>query len=243
MDIFERLGYKDNIKPYGKRIAKTHLFMQGGLNKADRELLTEKVEDIKLEYVFNKYTYPMAEVVTEEECYDAIFIVKVILRTGSSLNKLSKIIQAVLPTHTIIVFEKNNEYLFSSALKRFNKAEKGKTVAEEFHFGKWINLCSTSDSDNHFFDTIMYGSLPTLDYKQAYITLHQAIYRQANAETTIDIKAENFEEYKIKAEQKKKIQLEINQLVRLLNNKSTSLKEKIGIATKVEQLKKIIIKK
>ena len=86
MDIFERLGYKDNIKPYGKRIAKNQLFIQGELGRTDRALLTEKVEDIRLEYVFNKFTYPMAEVVTEEECYDAIFIVKVILRTDVSLK-------------------------------------------------------------------------------------------------------------------------------------------------------------
>lgn len=243
MDIFERLGYKDNIKLYGKRITKAQLFMHGEFGRTDRELLKEKVEDIKLEYVFNKYTYPMAEIVTEEECYDAIFIVKVILRTGGSLNKLSKIIQASLPTHTIIIFEKDNEYLFSSALKRLNKTEKGKTVVEEFHFGKWINLCTMSDNDNHFFDTIMYGSLPSLDYKQAYLTIHQAIYRQANAETTIDIKAEDFEEYKIKAERKKEIQLEIDKFVRLLNNKSTPLKEKVEIAAKIEQLKKIIVKK
>ncbi len=238
MDIFERLGYKDNIKPYGKRITKTQLFIQGELGRTDRELLTEKVEDIRLEYVFNKFTYPMAEVVTEEECYDAIFIVKVILRTDVSLNKLSKIIQAALPTPTVILFKKNDEYFFSSALKRLNKTEKGKTVAEEFHFGRWINLCSTSDSDNRFLDTIKYGSLPALDFKQAYITIHQAIYEQANADTTADIVAEDFEEYKIKVERKKEIQLEIDKLVRLLNNKSTSLKEKVEIATKIEQLKK-----
>lgn len=55
MDIFERLEYKDNVKPYGKRIAKTQLFMQGELGRTERELLTEKVEDIRLEYVFNKF--------------------------------------------------------------------------------------------------------------------------------------------------------------------------------------------
>lgn len=239
MDIFERLEYKDNVKPYGKRIAKTQLFMQGELGRTERELLTEKVEDIRLEYVFNKFTYPMAKVVTEEECYDAIFIVKVILRTDVSLNKLSKIIQSSLPTPTVIIFKKNDEYLFSSALKRLNKAEKGKTVAEEFHFGKWINLCATSDGDNRFFDIIKYSSLPALDFKQTYITIHQAIYEQANADTTADIIAKDFEEYKIKVERKKEIQQEIDKLVRLLNSKSTSLKEKVEIAAKIEHLKRI----
>lgn len=240
MDIFERLGYKENIRPYGKRIAKTQLFIQGELGRTERGLLTEKVEDIRLEYVFNKYTYPMAEIITEDECYNAIFVVRVILRTDVSLNKLSKIMQAALPTPTIIVFEKNNEYLFSSALKRLNKAEKGKTVAEEFHFGRWINLCSTSDSDNRFFETIKYGSLPTLDFKQAYIAIHQAIYEQANADITADIVADDFEEYKIKIERRKEIQQEIDKLAHVLNSKSTSLKEKVEIATKIEQLKNLL---
>lgn len=238
MDIFERLEYKDNIKAYNTRITKIKLSIQEGLNKAERELLKDKVEDIRLEYVFNKNTYPMDEVISDDEWYGAIYIVKVTLRTDVSLNKLSKIIQAALPTPTVILFKKNDEYFFSSALKRLNKTEKGKTVAEEFHFGRWINLCSTSDSDNRFLDTIKYGSLPALDFKQAYITIHQAIYEQANADTTADIVAEDFEEYKIKVERKKEIQLEIDKLVRLLNNKSTSLKEKVEIATKIEQLKK-----
>ena len=78
-----------------------------------------------------------------------------------------------------------------------------------------------------------------MDFKQAYITIHQAIYEQANADTTVDIVADDFEEYKIKVERKKEIQQEIDKLVRLLNSKSTSLKEKVEIAAKIEQLKSI----
>ena len=52
-------------------------------------------------------------------------------------------------------------------------------------------------------------------------------------------KLQPFEEYKIKVERKKEIQQEIDKLVRLLNNKSTSLKEKVEIAAKIEQLNRI----
>lgn len=241
MDIFERLEYKNNIKAYNTRITKTKLSVQEGLSKAERELLKDKVEDIRLEYVFNKNTYPMERFISDNEWYDAIYIVKVILSVATSIRKLSKIIQIAIQSPTIIIFEMNGEYLFSSALKRLNKAEKGKTVAEEFHFGKWINLCSTSNSDNRFLDTIMYGSLPSLDFKQAYITIHQAIYKQANADIAADILTDDFEEYKIKVERRKENQQKIDKLVRLLNNKSTSLKDKVEIVANIEQLKKSMV--
>nr|WP_321379436.1 DUF4391 domain-containing protein [uncultured Bacteroides sp.] len=238
MEIFEYIGYKEHVKPYDKRIPKTQLFLQGGLSKAERELLTEKVEEVRLMYVFNQHTYPMEVVVSNEEQYNSIFVVLAILKSEVSVQRLSRIIQETLPSPTIILFKLGNKYLFSSALKRLNKNEKQKVVTEEYHYSSWIDLENPTNSQKDFLLAVSFGRIPALDYKQAYVYLHRQIYEESNAEIVSKINASNFEELKQKAEEQKAIQQEIDRLAKMLNQKSVSLKEKVELARQINLLDK-----
>jgi len=237
MEIFEYIGYKKHVKPYDKRIPKTKLFLEGGLSKAERELLTEKVEEVRLMYVFNQHTYPMDIIVSNEEQYNSIFVVLAILKSEVSVQRLSRIIQETLPSPTIILFKLGNKYLFSSAIKRLNKNEKQKVVTEEYHYSNWIDLENPTNSQNDFLLAVSFGRIPSLDYKQAYMYLHRQIYEENNAEIVSKINASNFEELKQKTEEQKAMQQEIDRLTRMLNQKSVSLKEKVELAKKIEELK------
>jgi hypothetical protein len=236
MDIFEYIEYKGNVKPYDKRIPKTQLFLQGGLSKTERELLTEKVEEVRLMFVFNQHTYPMDVIVSNEEQYDSIVVVLAILKSEVSVQRLSRIIQETLPSPTIILFKLGNKYLFSSAIKRLNKNEKQKVVTEEYHYSNWIDLENPTNSQKDFLLAVSFGSIPALDYKQAYVYLHRQIYEESNAEIISKINASNFEELKQKAEKQKATQQEIDRLTKLLNQKTVSLKEKVELARQIEQL-------
>lgn len=241
MEIFEHIGYKGNVKPYNKRIPKTQLFLQGGLSKAERDLLTEKVEEVRLAYVFNQHTYPMEVIVNADEQYDSIFIVLAILKSEVSVQRLSRIIQETLPSPTIILFKLGSKYLFSSALKRLNKNERQKVVTEEYHYSNWIDLESPTGSHKDFLAAVSFGRIPALDYKQAYVYLHRQIYEESNAEIVSRIDASDFDELKQKTEEQKAIQQEIERLTKLLNQKSVSLKEKMELAKRIESLKIYII--
>lgn len=236
--IFEQLKYSGNIKPYNKRIPKSQLFLHGGLTKAERDLLTERVEEVRLSFVFNSHTYPMESVVTSEACYDAIFVMLVTLRKEVSIPKLSKIIQESVPSPTLILFQLNGAYLFSTALKRLHKNERGKVVVEGYHTGAWINLSQMGEADKEFLASISYGTLPALDYQQAYSAMHQQVYQQANAAVVATVKAGSFEELKQKAEEQKVVLQEIARLTKVLNGKTTSLKERVEIAKQIKELKK-----
>lgn len=238
MDIFDYIGYKENIKPYDKRIPKTQLFLHGELSKVERDLLTERVEEVRLTYVFNEQTYPMEPVITGEEHYDTIVIVSVKLKREVSLQRLSRIIHEALPSPTIVVFRLNGKFLFTSALKRLNKNEKGKIVIEEYHFSSWMDLDSLTVPQCLFLQAITYGKIPALDYKQAYIHFHRQIYEESNAEIVSRIETSDFEVLKQKAEEQKALQQEIEKLTKLLNQKSVSLKEKMELAKQIEKLKK-----
>lgn len=236
MEIFNKLGYKGNIEPYDKRIPKTQLFLQGELVKTERDLLTERVEQVRLMYVFNKQTYPMEVVVSVAEHYDTILILYVELKKEVSLQRLSKIIQETLPSPALIIFQLDDKYLFSSALKRLNKSERGKIVVEEYHYSSWILLSSLTEPQSRFLGDISYGNIPALDYKQAYAHIHRQIYKENNAIIIEQIEVDDFDILKQKTEEQKSIQQEIDRLAKLLNQKSVSLKEKVELAKQIKQL-------
>lgn len=237
MDIFEYIGYKESVKPYDKRIPKTQLFLQGELSKAERDLLTERVEQVRLMYVFNRQTYPMEVVVTAEEYYDTILIVFVELKKEVSLQRLSRIIQETLPSPAVIVFKLANKYLFSTALKRLNKNEKGKVVVEEYHYSNWINLDLLTKAQSSFLGEISYGRIPALDYKQAYTHIHRQTYIESNTEIIANVNVSDFTDLKQITEEQKAILQEIERLTKLLNQKTVSLKEKVKLAGQINSLK------
>ena len=81
-----------------------------------------------------------------------------------------------------------------------------------------------------------------LDYKQAYLHIHEKIYAESNADIIENVSAESFEELKQKTEAQKEIQQEIERLSKLLNQKSVSLKEKVELAKQIEKLRNGSIK-
>lgn len=241
MDIFDYIGYRGNVKPYDKRIPKTQLFLHGELPKAERDLLTEKVEEVRLAYVLNPHTFPMETVISSEEQYDSILLITVKLKNDVSIQRLSRILHYTVPSPTILIFELKGKYLFASAMKRINQNEKERIVVEEYHYSDWIDLSSPSEAQSTLLTAVSYGKMPALDYKQAYLYIHRQIYEEGNADIISHVEADNFDELKQKTEAQKVVQQEIERLTKLLNQKSVSLKEKVELAKQIEKLKNIQI--
>lgn len=237
MDIFDYIGYRGNVKPYDKRIPKTQLFLHGELPKVERDLLTERVEEVRLAYVLNPHTYPMETVISSEEHYDSIFLATVKLKHDVSVQRVSRILQETIPSPMILIFELKDKYLFTSALKRINQNEKERVVVEEYHYSDWIDLEVPSVAQRTFLSAISYGKMPALDYKQAYLYIHRQIYEEGNADIISHVEADYFDELKQKTEAQKAVQQEIERLTKLLNQKSVSLKEKVELAKQIKKLK------
>ena len=238
MDIFRHIGYRGNIKPYDKRVPKTQLFLQNDLSVSDRELLSERVEEVRLVYVLNQHTYPMDIVKNSAEQYDSIFFVTVKLKSEISLQRLSRIIHNSFQTPTVLIFDFKDRYLFSSALKRINQNEKGKVVIEEIFIGNWIDLNALTATQDVLLSALNFDKLRALDYKQSYMNIHRLVYEECNADITSRINAGSFEELKQKTEAKKEVIQEIERLMKMLNKKSVSLKERVELAGRIEELKK-----
>ena len=238
MDIFDYIGYRGNVKPYDKRIPKTQLFLHGELQKAERDLLTDRVEEVRLVYVLNLHTYPMETVISSEEQYDSILLITVKLKSDVLIQRLSRILHYTVPSPTILIFELKGKYLFASAMKRINQNEKERIVVEEYHYSDWIDLDVPSVAQRALLSAVSYGKMPALDYKQAYLYIHRQIYEEGNADIISHVEADNFDELKQKTEAQKAVQQEIERLTKLLNQSSTPLKEKVELARQIEKLKK-----
>ena len=238
MDIFDYIGYRGNVKPYDKRIPKTQLFLHGELQKAERDLLTDRVEEVRLVYVLNLHTYPMETVISSEEQYDSILLITVKLKNDVSIQRLSRILHYTVPSPTILIFELKGKYLFASAIKRINQNEKERIVVEEYHYSDWIDLDAPSVAQSTLLTAVSYGKMPALDYKQAYLYIHRQIYEEGNADIISHVEADNFDELKQKTEAQKAVKQEIERLIKLLNQKNVSLKEKVELAKQIEKLKK-----
>lgn len=237
MDIFDYIGYRGSVKPYDRRIPKTQLFLHGELPKAERDLLTERVEEVRLAYVLNPHTYPMETVINSEEQYDSILLIAVKLKSDVSIQRLSRILHYTVPSPTILIFELKDKYLFASAMKRINQNEKERIVVEEYHYSDWIDLSSPSEAQSTLLTAVSYGKTPALDYKQAYLHIHRRIYEEGNADIIRHVEADDFDELKQKTEAQKAVQQEIERLTKLLNQKNVSLKEKVELAKQIEKLK------
>lgn len=236
MNIFDYIGYRDSVKPYDKRIPKTQLFLHAELTKAERDLLRERVEEVRLAYVLNLHTYPMETVVNNEEQYDSILLIVIKLKSEVPVQRLSRILHYTIPSPTILIFELQDRYLFASALKRINQNERKRIVVEEYHYSDWFDLASPNDAQRTLLSAVTYGKMPALDYKQAYLHIHRRIYEQSNAEIISHVEIDDFEVLKKRTEARKAVQQEVERLTKLLNKKSVSLREKINLAKQIEKI-------
>ena len=235
-EIFQQIGLRGTVKPYDKRIPKKELYLHGKLSRTDRDLISGRIEEIRLMYVINKFTYPMSVVINDYERFDCIFFVYVLLRKEVSTQKISKILQETIPSPLIIVYSLEDNIRFASAIKRLNRNESDKIVVEEYHQSNWLHL--DSEEQLCFSKAVSLINSPALDYKQVYTNMHETIYRQANRSVIEDISGVNFCEIKKQTEQYKQMQEEVQYLAKKLNLKSTSLKEKMELAKNIETLRK-----
>ena len=82
-----------------------------------------------------------------------------------------------------------------------------------------------------------FDKLRALDYKQSYMNIHRLVYEECNADITSRINAGSFEELKQKTEAKKEVIQESERLMKMLNKKSVSLKERVELAKQIEKLR------
>lgn len=110
------------------------------LNSRDKRTFETSVETVHLKGILNESTQELWSYVDENYFYKEIDIFYVVLKDISKINFINEQLQKVFPNPIIIFYEFKNKYAISTALKRLNKLEKGKTVIEEIQLSSIFEL-------------------------------------------------------------------------------------------------------
>ncbi|MEG1738547.1 MAG: DUF4391 domain-containing protein [Odoribacter sp.] len=224
------------LPPVNKRIPKTQLFINGGLATAEREVISDRIEEMRLKYVLNPHTYPLEVIKNSDEQYDLILFAEIWLKEIRPTERISRLLQQAIPSALVLIFRYEDEIQFSTALKRLNQNDRTAIVITEYHTGNWMSLRSLTNDQQHFLKSISLDYLPALDYKQTYIHIHRQIYAERYASIVSEADEADFDTVKLKTEQKIELLAEIERLKKQLNMKGTSLREKVKLAGEIKRL-------
>lgn len=173
--MFELLEL-DKVKYFGRKLDKKMFYDKGDLSKEDKRIFIDYIDRIEMSYVLNSSTINIAPFVNDEYYYEAIVYLKVKLKQKDKIDKISKIINNNIPNPLVIIYEFDEQYSISTAIKRLSKTEKNKTVVEESNTTNWLDISSLSENDKKFIESISLGKIPYTNLFDFYKTINDKIY-------------------------------------------------------------------
>lgn len=76
----------------------------------------------------------------------------------------------------MIIYELENKYKISTAIKRLSKSEKDKTVIEEIRSTPWLDINNLKDNEKIFIESISLNKLPYTNLFDFYKVMNDKIY-------------------------------------------------------------------
>lgn len=173
--MFTLLGL-DKLSYLGKKVDKKMFYEQGDLSKEDKSIFIKFISRIEISYIINSYSINIAPFINDEYFYRSIIYLKVNLKEENKVEKISKIINNAIPNPLVIIYEFEDKYKISTAIKRLSKSEKDKTVIEESRSTPWLDINDLKDNEKIFIDSISLNKLPYTNLFDFYKVMNDKIY-------------------------------------------------------------------
>ena len=240
--MFELLGL-DKVKYLGRKLDKKMFYDKGDLSKEDKRIFIDYIDRIEMSYVLNSSTLNIAPFVNDEYYYEAIVYLKVKLKQKDKIDKISKIINNNIPNPLVIIYEFDEQYSISTAIKRLSKTEKNKTIVEESNTTNWLDISNLSENDKKFIESISLRKIPYTNLFDFYKTINNKIYifnmsdKIGEYEDISDKKT--LEENKKISEQIEKLEAELKKTLSKLKRES-QFNKKMELNVKATQINKEI---
>ena len=110
------------------------------LSSRDKQSFEKTVGTVHVKGILNESTSNIWSYVDDTYYYKEIIIFYVVLKDITKIAFVNEQLQKVFPNPIVIFYEFGNKYAISTALKRLNKLEKGKTVIEEIQLSDFFEL-------------------------------------------------------------------------------------------------------
>ncbi|MEG1411485.1 MAG: DUF4391 domain-containing protein [Terrisporobacter sp.] len=180
--MFELLEL-DRIDYLGRKLDKKMFYDNADLSKDDKKIFVDYISRIEMSYVINSKNLNIQPLVNEDYRYESIIYLKIMLKKDDKLDKISKIINNAIPNPLVIVFEFEDKYKISTAIKRLSKSEADKVVIEESRMTTWIGVKYLSEDEEKFLKSISLSGLPYSNLFDFYKVMNDKIYIFEKCET------------------------------------------------------------
>ena len=166
----------DRVNYLGRRLDKKMFYDNGDFSKEDKKIFVDYIDRIEMSYLINSTNLNIQPFINDEYYYKAIAYLKITLKQDGKLDKISKIINNTIPNPIVIIYELENKYKISTAIKRLSKSEKDKTVIEESRSTPWLDINDLKDNERIFIDSISLNKLPYTNLFDFYKVMNDKIY-------------------------------------------------------------------
>ena len=166
----------DRVNYLGRRLDKKMFYDNGDFSKEDKKIFVDYIDRIEMSYLINSTNLNIQPFINDEYYYKAIAYLKITLKQDGKLDKISKIINNTIPNPIVIIYELENKYKISTAIKRLSKSEKDKTVIEESRSTPWLDINNLKDNERIFIESISLNKLPYTNLFDFYKVMNDKIY-------------------------------------------------------------------
>lgn len=139
MNILELFNIPNKAQA-DRRIFVKDILARLELSSRDKQSFEKTVGTIHVKGILNESTSNIWSYVDDTYFYKEIILFYVVLKDITKVAFVNEQLQKVFPNPIVIFYEFGNKYAISTALKRLNKLEKGKTVIEETQLSDFFEL-------------------------------------------------------------------------------------------------------
>lgn len=203
-----------------KNIPKEIIYKNAEADEKFKRIFIDNVEKIRYEYALTYGNSNIEKYVKDEERYDEIHFIKIVLKEKGKEKIVSKLLHQLIPKGTIFILEFGEEVLISTAIKRIGNNRIG---IEEIYNTDWINL------ENEKLKDFDYGNLNSTNMKLLYESIVEKVRIMNLSKDSENVEKENIDILET-------LNKEIEEL-KLLRKKETQTNRVVEIQSKL--LKKI----
>lgn len=171
-NIYELLNIPKQCR-LKNRIALNQIYKASDLTIKEQKDFSQNVDKIYLIAEINSSNCNYLPLVNEELRYETIQFIYIHLLKNNNIEDIDNILHRLFPNPLIIVYEYNEEYCFSSSVKRINKVDNSKAVITDIY-----NTTFNVQSNFYEIVTNIFNDRKIKDIYELYKSIDDCIYYQ-----------------------------------------------------------------
>lgn len=149
-----------------KNIPKEIIYKNADADEKFKRIFIENVEKIRYEYALNNENSNIEKYIKDEERYNEVHFIRIILRKKGKEKIVSKLLHQLIPKGTIVILEYQNEIIISAVKKRVTN---NKVIVDEVFISNWL------DKYDNILQELNYKKLNSTNMKTLYESIIEKI--------------------------------------------------------------------